>query len=92
MLVPSINQHLNKYLYAGLLPVGMLGIIIVSALKQGRRRHWVLCGLLLPLFLLLGACGSGSSAVKQGPTNYTVTVTGTSGAIQHTAKVTGTVQ
>ena len=49
---------------------------------------------LLILLLWLPACGGGSPAPKPGttPGTYTLTITGTSGSLSHTASVTLTVQ
>jgi hypothetical protein len=71
------------------LPLTLVGMIPVVAAKHRRRRHWAMGGILL-LSILQVACGGASQ--KPGPTNYTVTVTGTSGAIPHTTQVTVTVQ
>jgi hypothetical protein len=76
-------------LYALCLPLTLVGMIPVVAAKHRRRRHWAMGGILL-LSILQVACGGASQ--KPGPTNYTVTVTGTSGAIPHTTQVTVTVQ
>jgi hypothetical protein len=92
-LVPLSHRQLGKSLYAVWLPL-MFGITVVGGSKKLRRRYWVLCGFLLLLFLQT-ACGGGNSSSgggKQGPTNYTVTVTGASGTMRHTTQVTVTVQ
>ena len=94
MLVPSGHWQLGKPLLAIWLPL-MFGITVVGGSKKLRRRYWVLCGLLMLMFFLQTACGGSNSSSGGGtpsPTNYTVTVTGTSGTIQHTTQVTVTVQ
>lgn len=78
-----------KALAALWLPL-MFGVTLIGGVKKLRRPYWVLGGLLL-LALLQAACG-GNSGGGGTPRNYTVTVTGTSGAIQHTAQVAVTVQ
>ena len=94
MLVPSSHRQLGKPLLAIWLPL-MFGITVVGSSKKLRRRYWVLCGLLMLMLFLQTACGGSNSSSGGGtpsPTNYTVTVTGTSGTIQHTTQVTVTVQ
>ena len=51
-------------------------------------------GLLVSIVLFLVACGSVASnnGGKQNSTNYTVTVTGASGTIQHATQIVVTVQ
>jgi uncharacterized repeat protein (TIGR03803 family) len=78
-------------LYALCLPLTLVGMIPVVAAKHRRRRQWAMGGILL-LSILQVACGGASSPIQPGPTNYTVTVTGTSGAIAHTTQLTITVQ
>jgi hypothetical protein len=48
----------------------------------------MLCGFLLLLCFLQTSCGGGGT---QTATNYTLAVTGTSAAIQHTTQITVTV-
>jgi hypothetical protein len=93
MLKPSSHRALSRSLYAVFPPL-MFGIAVVAGSKR-QRRYWPLCGFLLLLFVLQTACGGGNSSNgggTQGPTNYTVMVTGTSGLIQHTSQVAVTVQ
>ena len=94
MLAPSRHLQLGKSLFAVWLPL-MFGIAVLGASKKTPRRHWILCSFLAVMFISQIACGGSSSssngAVNQGPTNYTVMVTGTSGAIQHTTQLTVTV-
>src|SRR5215831_18963219 len=75
----SRPQQFSNSLYA-LWSSLMLGIIAAKGSKKPRRRSWMSFGLLLLLFFLQTACGGGGT---QDPTTYTVTVTGTSGAMQH---------
>jgi uncharacterized repeat protein (TIGR01451 family) len=74
------------------LPLGLLGCVLASGFDKKRRRMWGLCLLLLVATILPAACGGGNS-VPPPPVaqSYTVTVTATSGAIQHSAVVTVTV-
>jgi len=95
MLEPTIHPALRGWQYAVLLP--FLFGIVVAAGSRTHRQHWPLCGSLL-LLLLQIACGggdTGSGSTGRGtsfPANYTVTIAGMSGAIQHTTQVTVTVQ
>jgi uncharacterized repeat protein (TIGR01451 family) len=79
-------------LFATWLPLGLLGCVLASGFDKKRRRMWGLCLLLLVATILPAACGGGNS-VPPPPVaqSYTVTVTATSGALQHSAVVTVTV-
>jgi uncharacterized repeat protein (TIGR01451 family) len=80
-------------LYAAWLPLELLGCVLVTGFDTKRRKFWALCLLMLAVTILPAACGSGSSVTKgPPPQNYTVTVSATSGAIQHSANVMVTVQ
>ena len=91
MLASSVRRHLSGLLFAVWVPLATIAMISIVATKKERRRRWIPCAFLLPLVLLIAACG-GSNVTQHGPTNYTVTVKGTSDTIQHTAQVTVTVQ
>lgn len=81
----------GKSIYAMWFPL-IFGITVTARSKKHRPSRWILCGVLLLLFILQIACGGGSSSSgPPPPTNYTVTVTGTSVAIQHTTQVAITV-
>jgi hypothetical protein len=91
--LPSGRPQLGRSLYTLWLPL-MLGITLVGGAKKQHGRYGLFCGLLLLLFLQT-ACGGSSSSSGIGttpPTNYTVTVTGAAGTIQHATQVTVTVQ
>jgi hypothetical protein len=89
---PSRQFHYRESLYAVWFPL-VAGFCVVRVSKKQRRNHWLSLGLLLALFLSQVACGGRSSGDQvPPPTNYMVTVTGTSGATQHTTQVTVTVQ
>lgn len=94
MLAPSVGRHLTGSFYALWLPLSVLGIALVPGSKKELRRYWMPCGFFLLLVLLQAACGGGASSnsVAKQPTSYTVTVTATSGTIQHMTQVTVTVQ
>jgi uncharacterized repeat protein (TIGR03803 family) len=91
--LPSSRRQFSRFLYAVWLPL-MLGIAVVGGLRK-QRSGWALHGCLALLLLALVACGGSSSSnttINQQPTNYMVTVIGSSGSIQHTAQVTVTTQ
>jgi DNA-binding beta-propeller fold protein YncE len=71
----------------------MFGVTLVGRWKKWRCGPRVLGGLLVLLLFLQIACASGrNNFTTPPPTNYAVTVTATSGAIQHTTQVAVTVQ
>jgi len=79
-------------LSAVLLPLGLLGCVLATGFDKKRRRHWALCLLMLVATVLPTGCGEVSSN-SQIPLqqNYAVTVTATSGALQHSTAVAVTV-
>jgi len=96
-LIPSGEGQVSRPFYAVFLsiPLALIGFGLESATsKQRRRQLWLLCSLFLAFVALQAGCGGGSSNQQTAPQqlNYTVTVTATSGAIQHTTHVTVTVQ
>jgi hypothetical protein len=77
-----------------------VGLVLIGSLRKPRNKSTIL-GILTICFLLFApGCGGGYSASPGGNAidpgtpkgNYTVTVTGTSGSITHTATFTLTVQ
>jgi hypothetical protein len=58
--------------------------------KLRSRQILLLCSTFIASIVLQAGCGGGSSNPPP-PLNYTVTVTATSGAIQHTTQVSVTV-
>jgi hypothetical protein len=95
MLQPSSRAQLN-FFYAAWLPlpgIVLFGIGLISRKQRERSRNqWLLTGSSVVLFAVVVGCRGGNSSQQSQPQNYTVTVTATSGAIQHTAQVTVTVQ
>jgi hypothetical protein len=75
------------------LPLGLLGCVLTAAVDHKRRRLWALSLLVLVAAILPAACGGGSS-VTPSPVaqTYNVTVTATSGTIQHSTVISVTVQ
>ena len=92
-LNPSGNVQLYGPLYAVFLPIPLALIGYgLRPKKSKRRQFWLLCGLFIALVALQAGCGGGSSnPPPPRALNYTVTVTATSGTIQHTMQVTVTV-
>jgi hypothetical protein len=91
------HLQLRRPLFAACLPL-MFGIAFVLGPSKQRCRLWAICGSLLLLLFLQTACGarnssSGSNGNRTPPaTNYTVTVTATSGALQQTTQLAMTIQ
>jgi len=88
MAAQLTRYQLGKLSYALCLPL-TFGILMLGRSEKQRRVRLIFCGTSLLLLLLLPACGGSGSHV---PSNYTLTVTGTSGSIQHTAQIMVTVQ
>lgn len=82
-------------LYAVFLPISLalIGLGLADGKsRNGRRSLWLLCSLFLAFVALQAGCGGASSnQLTTPPLNYTVTVTATSGAIQHGTRVSVTV-
>ena len=93
MSAPPPHQQLRRSLFVALLPL-MFGITLTIGPSKQRCRLWVICGSLLLLFFLQTACGAKSSngSGTPPPTNYTVTVTATSGMLQQTTQLAMTIQ
>jgi uncharacterized repeat protein (TIGR01451 family) len=80
--------------YAAILPlpaVLLAGMGLLSRKFRNRWRGlWLLGGSIIVLFAVLAGCGGGSTSPP--PQNFAVTVTATSGTLQHTTTVALTVQ
>ena len=93
-LIPSKSQF-SSSLYSGFVPIplALIGFgLAFGKSKQRRLQLWLLCSLFLGFLAMPAGCGGGSSGQQTQPQNFVVVVTATSGAIQHTAQVTVTVQ
>lgn len=76
-------------LYATWLPLGLMGCMLTAGFDKKRRRLWLLL-LVMVATVLPAACG-GSSSGPPPPQSYTVTVAAASGALQHSANISVTV-
>ncbi len=93
-LMPFGGGQVTSSLYAVSLPIplALIGFGLASGKpKQRRRQLWLLCSFFFAFVALQTGCGGGSNQLTPPPLNYTVTVTATSGAIQHTTQVSVTV-
>jgi YVTN family beta-propeller protein len=94
-LIPSGEAQLSRSLYAVFLPISLalvgLGLADGKS-RNGRRSPWLLCSVFIAFVALQAGCGGGSNnQLTTAPLNYSVTVTATSGALQHTNLVNVTV-
>ena len=92
MQIPAGSFHLARSFYGLWLPL-MFGATVVGGLRKRPHSSWMLGSFLLLLLFLQMACANNSSSSVTPPplVNYMVTVTGVSGAVQHSAQVTVTV-
>ena len=95
-LKPFSVDHIAGSLYAAFLPLLGLALIGLSPTrdksKNRSRSLWLLSSLSIAFVALQAGCGARrSQQLQPPPLSYTVTVTATSGAIQHSTQVTVTV-
>jgi uncharacterized repeat protein (TIGR01451 family) len=94
-LTPLLSEPTN-IAYALVLPFPalLLGGVGLASRKFKKRRglSLLLGGGVIVLLAILAGCGSGNTTLPPTPQNYTVTVNATSGSLQHSTKVTLTVQ
>jgi DNA-binding beta-propeller fold protein YncE len=95
-LMPDTKRKSVVHLYAVFLALPSVALIGIGfpghrpKPRRRRRQFWLLCGAFIVSIVLQAGCGGGSSNPPP-PLNYTVTVTATSGVIQHTTQVSVTV-
>jgi len=84
----------SRGLSAMWLQLGLLGCVLATSLDKKWRRLRAPSLLILVMTILPAACGSGDSIKSPPPQqqHYTVTVTGTSGVVQHSTVISVTVQ
>ena len=92
VVTPPFSQHASKSLMAGWFLLAVLAIALAVGAKNQRGWYWKFCGLIILLFLMQTACGGGGNATMPGATNQMVTVTATSGAVQHAIQIMVSVQ
>ncbi len=91
MSPPPTHKQLRRLLYATWIPL-IFGIPLLKRPPYRRRRVWVLYSSLLVLSFMQTACGSKTNnGGTPLPTNYTVTVTARSGALQQQSQVSLTI-
>ena len=89
-LAPRVFERAATLL-AAVLPLVLMSCVLTTCPGKKRHRVWALC-LLIPVATILpAACGGSSSSQPPHGQTYTVTVTATSGAIQHSTTVLVTI-
>ena len=91
--VPELRPNVPTLPFAAWSLVALLGFVLIYISERRSFLRLIVCSLLLALFLFHVACGAGAgnSVVKKSTTSYAVTITGTSGALNHTTQITVTV-
>jgi uncharacterized repeat protein (TIGR01451 family) len=90
-----LPRHASSRVSGGLcVALGFLTLVLLGGTRKEHRRLAWTAGMLAAVAILPAACGGGSSAPisTSQPQNYSVTITATSGAIQHSTSVSVTVK
>jgi uncharacterized repeat protein (TIGR03803 family) len=87
---PKQPDQVRTFTFAAWIPLALV-LAAAGGSKKSRRGFWALSGSLVLLLVLQSACG-GTGGPTTSQTNYTITVTATSGAIQHSTQVRVTLQ
>jgi DNA-binding beta-propeller fold protein YncE len=97
-LTAVLPVQANDLQYAVFIPLPVFALLVLScaSAKSKRRtgRTWLLGALVVGCVVMVAGCGGGTSSVTNSPTpqNYTVTVTGTSGTLQHSVSISANVE
>jgi hypothetical protein len=90
MTAPKLVGNLYA-VFLALPSIALIGIRFPEYKPKLRsRQFWLVCCTFIVSLFLQAGCGGGNSN-PHPPLNYTVTVTATSGAIQHATQVSVTV-
>jgi hypothetical protein len=87
MQLPFNHLQPGKFLFSFWLLLALLAVTFHSTGRKDVRPQWALSCFFVITVMMLVACGGTS----QAPSIYTVTVAGTSGAIQHSTQITVTI-
>jgi uncharacterized repeat protein (TIGR03803 family) len=87
---PRQPNQVRAFTFAAWIPLTLV-LAAAGRSKKSRRGFWTLSGSFVLLLVLQSACG-GTGGPTTSQTNYTITVTATSGAIQHSTQVGVTLQ
>ena len=92
---PAVSSHNRPVLAAWfqLQGLGLFGIVLASPKRRSKRLAiFVLLAILVMGMMFMSGCAGGTGIAQQGSTTYTVTVTGTAGAVQHSLPLSLTIQ
>jgi uncharacterized repeat protein (TIGR03803 family) len=87
---PKQPNQLCTFTFSAWMPLALV-LAAAGGSKKSRRGFWALSGSLVLLLVMQSACG-GTGGPTTSQTNYAITVTATSGAIQHSTPVGVTLQ